>query len=93
MSLLTVHCQAGQEFAVLFHRDLRIFIIFFNSLDKEIKTIVIPPGRQHHAERAANTLDQNDLNKLKKSEENSVQIRARSAFHDRKNNHIIAEWE
>lgn len=43
--------------------------------------------------RATNTLDQNDLNKLKKSEEDLVQIRARSAFHGRKINHITAEWE
>lgn len=55
--------------------------------------MVITSGRWHHAERAANTLDQNYLNKLKKPEENSLQIRARSAFHGRKINHIIAEWK
>lgn len=59
--LLTVHCQAGQEFAELFHSGLSIFFIFFNSLNKEIKSKVITPGRQQQAERAANVLDQNYL--------------------------------
>jgi len=71
--LLRVHCRSGQEFAVLFHRCLSTFFIFFKISD-EITSMVITYGRQHLAERIANILDQGNVNKLKKSEENSVQI-------------------